>query len=251
MSGGEDRQAGLRGEARHEDRVHRVGTMGATWRPTSKRRATPSSSTTCSKEAAAPHLAAGAVWAATPREVAKDARRDLHLAARPSRGGGGGAGRRRAHQRHDARAAYFDLSTNSPALVRRLHAAFAEKGLHLLDAPVSGGPERRQDAQARAVGRRRRAVFDRFKPVLDAIGDQAYYVGPDRRGLGGQAGPQLRGLRHPDRPRGGLHDGRQGRRRSAHAVPGGAAGCAGPPAHVRRPRSISSCPARSIRPPSR
>ena len=37
-------------------------------------------------------------------------------------------------------AAYFDLSTNSPSLVKKLSAAFAEKGAHMLDAPVSGGP---------------------------------------------------------------------------------------------------------------
>ena len=50
-----------------------------------------------------------------------------------------------------------------------------------------------------------REVFDRFKPVLDAIGDQPYYVGPDRRGLGGQARAQLRGLRGADRAGRGLH----------------------------------------------
>ena len=38
-------------------------------------------------------------------------------------------------------AAYFDLSTNSPSVVKTLHAAFAAKGAHMLDAPVSGGPQ--------------------------------------------------------------------------------------------------------------
>src|ERR1700731_2953301 len=38
-------------------------------------------------------------------------------------------------------AAFFDLSTNSPTVVRRIHAAFAQRGLHMLDAPVSGGPK--------------------------------------------------------------------------------------------------------------
>jgi 3-hydroxyisobutyrate dehydrogenase len=37
-------------------------------------------------------------------------------------------------------AAYFDLSTNSPSVVKKLNAVFAEKGSHMLDAPVSGGP---------------------------------------------------------------------------------------------------------------
>ena len=35
---------------------------------------------------------------------------------------------------------YVDLSTNDPSLVRRIHRAFAAKGAHVLDAPVSGGP---------------------------------------------------------------------------------------------------------------
>src|SRR4029450_10073790 len=74
--------------------------------------------------------------------------------------------------------AYFDLSTNSPGVVRRLHAAFAEKGLHLLDAPVSGGPRGAKTRKLALWVGGDRAQFDKWKPVLDAIGDQAYYVGP-------------------------------------------------------------------------
>ena len=36
--------------------------------------------------------------------------------------------------------ALFDLTTNAPSMVRKTQLAYAEKGLHLLDAPVSGGP---------------------------------------------------------------------------------------------------------------
>ena len=35
-------------------------------------------------------------------------------------------------------AAWFDLSTNSPTLIRRLYRVFAEKGIYVSDAPVSG-----------------------------------------------------------------------------------------------------------------
>ena len=35
---------------------------------------------------------------------------------------------------------HFDLSTNSPTVVRRIHGVFKERGVHMLDAPVSGGP---------------------------------------------------------------------------------------------------------------
>ncbi|MDE2006104.1 MAG: NAD(P)-dependent oxidoreductase, partial [Rhodospirillales bacterium] len=75
-------------------------------------------------------------------------------------------------------AAWFDLSTNSPTLMRKLHAAFAEKGAHALDAPVSGGPRGAATGKLAIWVGGERDAFDRGKPVLDAIGDQARYVGP-------------------------------------------------------------------------
>src|SRR5262249_6488026 len=68
--------------------------------------------------------------------------------------------------------------TNSPALIRRLHGLFKDKGLHLLDAPVSGGPKGARTRKLALWVGGEKEVYDRFKPVLDAIGDQPYYVGP-------------------------------------------------------------------------
>jgi 3-hydroxyisobutyrate dehydrogenase len=42
---------------------------------------------------------------------------------------------------------WFDLSTNSVTVVRALHAKFKEKGIHMLDAPVSGGPKGAQSGK--------------------------------------------------------------------------------------------------------
>src|SRR2546425_10994857 len=36
-------------------------------------------------------------------------------------------------------AVYADLSTGSPRVMRTIHAGFTEQGIHVLDAPVSGG----------------------------------------------------------------------------------------------------------------
>jgi len=75
-------------------------------------------------------------------------------------------------------AAYFDLSTNSPSVVKKLNAAFAAKGAHMLDAPVSGGPAGAASRKlAIWVGGDENA-FIRHKAVLDAIGDKAAYIGP-------------------------------------------------------------------------
>jgi 3-hydroxyisobutyrate dehydrogenase-like beta-hydroxyacid dehydrogenase len=36
--------------------------------------------------------------------------------------------------------AFFDMSSNSVAMVRKINAAFAEKNLYMRDSPVSGSP---------------------------------------------------------------------------------------------------------------
>jgi 3-hydroxyisobutyrate dehydrogenase len=75
-------------------------------------------------------------------------------------------------------AALFDLSTNSQAMVRRVHAALAEKGAHAFDAPVSGGPKGAETGKLAIWVGGDRAVFDRHRAVLGAIGDQVAYIGP-------------------------------------------------------------------------
>jgi len=129
------------------------------------------------RQAAAPHLANGAEWRDDPRQIAEAA--DVVFTSLPGPPeveavalGAGGLihGLRKG-------AALFDLSTNSPALVRRLHAAFKDKGVDVLDAPVSGGPVGARTRKLAIWVGGDRAVFDRHKPLLDAMGDQANYVG--------------------------------------------------------------------------
>ena len=72
----------------------------------------------------------------------------------------------------------FDLSTNSPTLLRTLHARFADLGAHLLDAPVSGGPAGARSGKLALWVGGDRAAFDAHKHLLDAMGDQAVYIGP-------------------------------------------------------------------------
>jgi 3-hydroxyisobutyrate dehydrogenase len=73
---------------------------------------------------------------------------------------------------------WFDLSTNSPARVRRLHDELKAKGIHLLDAPVSGGPKGAQTGKLAIWVGGEKMIFEKFKPILEKIGDQPFYVGP-------------------------------------------------------------------------
>jgi 3-hydroxyisobutyrate dehydrogenase len=130
------------------------------------------------RQAASHHLAAGAVRAENPRVLAQQV--DVIFTSLPEPADveavalapdGLIAGIKPG-------AAWFDLSTNAPAVVKKLHARFAETGAHMLDAPVSGGPAgARSGRLAIWVGGDERA-FNAHKTVLGAIGDAPAYIGP-------------------------------------------------------------------------
>jgi 3-hydroxyisobutyrate dehydrogenase len=130
------------------------------------------------KTAAAPHVAAGAVWKDTPREVGASAEVVFTSLPGPAEVEAVAVGADGLVHGMRTGAAYFDLSTNSPALMRRLYPVFKDRGLHLLDSPVSGGPKGARTRKLALWVGGDREVYDRFKPVLDAIGDQPAYVGP-------------------------------------------------------------------------
>jgi len=130
------------------------------------------------RAAAEPHLAAGAVWAGTPRQVAEAAEVVFTSLPGPPEVEGVALGAEGLLAGMRVGSAYFDLSTNSPTLVRRIHAAFAARGVAMLDAPVSGGPRGAKTGRLALWVGGDLAVFERYKSVLDAIGDQARHVGP-------------------------------------------------------------------------
>ena len=125
------------------------------------------------------HLADGATWAETPRALAEQS--DVVLTSLPGPPEveavaldgeqGLAAGLRPG-------STYFDLSTSSPTLIRRIHAEFAEKGIHVLDAPVSGGPAGAKSGKLAVWVGGDEAVFEKHRAVLDAMGDQVRYIGP-------------------------------------------------------------------------
>ena len=91
------------------------------------------------REAGAAHLQAGASWGDSA-QGGRGGRRRIHVAAGAERNRRGGARGGWITRRHARGTAWFDLSTNSPTVVRRLHERFAAKGVAMLDSPVSGGP---------------------------------------------------------------------------------------------------------------
>jgi 3-hydroxyisobutyrate dehydrogenase len=78
---------------------------------------------------------------------------------------------------------FFEMSTNSLALLKKLHVAFQAKGCEVLDAPVSGGALGAVRGQMGIWVGGDRASFDRFEPVLRAMGDMPTHVGAIGSGL--------------------------------------------------------------------
>jgi 3-hydroxyisobutyrate dehydrogenase len=129
------------------------------------------------RQSASHHLQAGAEWAETPRALAEKC--DVIFTSLPEptdveRVGVGADGLIEGVKKG---AAWFDLSTNAQSVVKGLHAAFAAKGVQMLDAPVSGGPSGAASRKMAIWVGGDRATFDKFKPVLDAMGDKPSYVG--------------------------------------------------------------------------
>ena len=127
------------------------------------------------RDAGKPHLAAGATWADGPLAVAQGA--DVVLTSLPGPREAKAVGAAMLPGMKPG-SAWFDLSTNSPTVVRELHALYAGKGIPMLDAPVSGGPHGAKSGKLALLVGGDEGVFDRFRKVLDAVGDQVIYIGP-------------------------------------------------------------------------
>jgi 3-hydroxyisobutyrate dehydrogenase-like beta-hydroxyacid dehydrogenase len=127
------------------------------------------------RQAASQHLENGASWAETPRALAEGC--DVVFTSLPTPADveavaeGLASGFRKG-------AAWFDLSTNAVDVVRRLHAKLGERGVDFLDAPVSGGPAGAASGKLAIWIGGDQAVFDRHRALLDAMADQARYIGP-------------------------------------------------------------------------
>ncbi len=129
------------------------------------------------RDAASPLLEQGATWAETPQQVA--AQSEITFTSLP------GPPEVEAVALDDTGilagcrpgSVYIDLSTNAPSLVRRLHAIFQKQGIHMLDAPVSGGVVGARTGLLAVMVGGDEAIYQQVKPVLDAIGDNVVYCG--------------------------------------------------------------------------
>jgi 3-hydroxyisobutyrate dehydrogenase len=70
-----------------------------------------------------------------------------------------------------------DMSTNAPAVVKRLEKELAAKGVTLLDGPVSGGVDGAEAGTLAIMVGGDKAAFDKVKPMLACIGANVFHLG--------------------------------------------------------------------------
>src|SRR5262245_3734217 len=129
-------------------------------------------------ERAAPLLAAGAEWAASPAALAVGCEVVATCLPGPVEMEQVVLGPRGIIEGIRPGALYLDHTTNSPLLVRRVHAALEARRVDMLDAPVSGGTEGAETRDLLVMVGGDAAVFERARPLLGALAERVRHVGP-------------------------------------------------------------------------
>ncbi|MCG3138484.1 MAG: 2-hydroxy-3-oxopropionate reductase [Phycisphaerae bacterium] len=127
---------------------------------------------------AEPLLQAGARWAETPADVARDAHIIFTMVGFPA----------------DVRAVYFgehgllpvarsgqifvDMTTTEPSLARDIAATATARGASALDAPVSGGDVGAREARLAIMVGGDPAVFAQVLPLFQRLGQNIVHQGP-------------------------------------------------------------------------
>jgi len=71
-----------------------------------------------------------------------------------------------------------DMSSSSPMATRELGKLLASKGVHMLDAPVSGGVSKARDGTLAIMAGGEPEVLERCRPVFTAMGERIFFSGP-------------------------------------------------------------------------
>ena len=129
------------------------------------------------KDAAAPLLKAGAKWCDTPGAMTRSCRMVITSLPTPQDVGQvvyGPEGLKSGWKKGDI---YVDMSTNSPATVRRIAEDAGEMGVEVLDAPVSGGTRGAEMGTLTIMVGGKQATLEKARKVLETMGKKIFPVG--------------------------------------------------------------------------
>jgi 3-hydroxyisobutyrate dehydrogenase len=128
-------------------------------------------------EAMAPHISAGAIAKPTAREIGEAAEVVFTSLPGPVEFQDVTLGPNGLIHGMKPGTVLFDLTTNAPSTIRGVHPVFKNREVHLLDAPVSGGPKGAKTRTLAIWVGGDQEIYNRFEPLLRDIGDQPAYIG--------------------------------------------------------------------------
>ncbi len=85
----------------------------------------------------------------------------------------------------------IDMTTIAPAATRRIAESLAQRGIEMLDAPVSGGPAGAESATLTIMVGGDAHVLEQARPVLQCFGTRILHLGPHGAGQMTKACNQL------------------------------------------------------------
>jgi 3-hydroxyisobutyrate dehydrogenase len=129
------------------------------------------------KEKAKELLDLGASWASTPKEIAEKANVVITIVGYPTdveevylgKGGLVTNGRENTY--------VIDMTTSTPSLAERIHQEASKKGIHALDAPVSGGDIGAREARLAIMVGGDEEAFKQVEPILQVMGSNIILQG--------------------------------------------------------------------------
>jgi 3-hydroxyisobutyrate dehydrogenase len=132
---------------------------------------------TRTKEKASDLVEMGAMWVDSPKSVAQRANTVITMVGYPSDVEEIYLGEEGLINSSNKNTYLIDMTTSTPTLAKRIFEVANEKGLHALDAPVSGGDiGAREGKLAIMVGGNLQA-FEACSPVFEVLGKNIVYQG--------------------------------------------------------------------------
>ena len=113
---------------------------------------------------------AGAVWCDSPADAVRGAAVAITIVGYPADVEAVYLGEDGIVAAADPGAVLIDMTTSSPGLAQRIDAAASERGLHALDAPVSGGDVGAKNATLTIMVGGDEATLESVRPLLESMG---------------------------------------------------------------------------------
>ncbi|WP_462409087.1 NAD(P)-dependent oxidoreductase [Neobacillus sp. Marseille-QA0830] len=129
------------------------------------------------KQKAAELLERGAVWAETPKEIAEKASVVITMVGYPADVEEVYLGETGLIPHGKPGSYFIDMTTSSPSLAARISEEASKRGIHAIDAPVSGGDIGARDGKLSImIGGEEKAV-EAVRPILQLLGTNMVHQG--------------------------------------------------------------------------